>query len=66
MQRFVDHPAMGKIFEVIIGGIAYQGQCRTVWETTQGQMVAECKYMNTGDPDKTFKVVVDKFGKAVE
>ena len=62
MLRFVDHPAMGKTYEIIIGGIAYQGHCRNVWETKDGTMFAECKYFNTGNPDATFKVEVDKNG----
>lgn len=65
MQRFVDHPAMGKTYEILIGGIAYPGQCRAVWERRDGTVVAECNYFNTGDPAATFKIEVDNNGKPV-
>lgn len=59
------HPAIGLTYEIIIGGIAYPGQCRTVWEPKSGGQFAVCKYFNTGNPDATFKIEVDKNGNPV-
>ena len=67
MISVVDHPAIGKTYEIFIGGVAYPGQCRRVWKSTYpgGRMVAECQYFNNSNPDATFKVEVDTNGNPV-
>jgi len=65
MTELREHRAMGRTYEIIIGGIAYPGQCRTV-ESKDGKYFAVCKYFNTGNPDATFRVEVDGLGNEVE
>ena len=67
MLNVIDHPAMGKTYEIIIGGVAYAGQCRRVWKSHYpgGRTLAECQYLNDSNPDATFKIEVDKNGNPV-
>ena len=66
MTEQQQHPAVGKDFEVIIGGIWYPGNCFEVWEDNDdGSVYARCKFYNTGDFGSSFNVEVDTNGKPV-
>jgi len=71
MKTVTDHPAVYKTYEIIIGGVAYPGQCREVRVLTTAperddRYVAVCQYFNDSNPDATFKVEVDANGKALD
>ena len=60
-----NHPALGKTFEIIVGGVACLGDCCEVWSSRRGEMYAECKYFNTGNPNATFNVEVNAAGQQI-
>ena len=65
VQVLENHAALGRDYEVIIGGIWYPGNCFEVWEDNDGSVYARCKFYNTGDFGNSFNVEVDKAGKPV-
>jgi hypothetical protein len=58
------HPAIGRQYEIWIGGVAYDGKCFEVF-TRSGQELALCEYMFTRNgpgSSNTFQIPVDKSG----
>jgi len=63
----MSHPAIGREYEIIIGGVAYLGRCFHVF-IRSGQELALCEYMFTRNgpgSSNTFQVPVNEDGDEV-